>query len=420
MTEVERVPRVRLRAEVWAEPATVVAGRYGMTSTGLAKICSRLRIPVPPRGYWQKKEAGQRVAVVPLLEPSPGDEIEWSRDRWSRPRTQPFPAPEVPRRDGMAPGEPSRRVPAGHPLITMAAAIFEKAKVTEEGFLQPRAGGAADIYVSKESLPKALKLATELYRTLERRGFRVELGHPARSLHRPEIEIREEGKPRNDWNSSRRLWQPHRPTTAILGTVPISIAVFESTRATQVAWVDGKYLPLAQLPGRRPPIHSFEATRDLPTGRLHLQAASPFYRTSWSKRWSDAAGASLRSRLDEIAAEIEEAAPVIVSQYHELQQVLAREHEEAREAERKRLIIEAERRRLENLKAAREELEQIVQGWGHARLLEDFFQDLEARGGNLPPEERRSLRARLASARELLGGVDALAWFEEWTPPDAR
>jgi hypothetical protein len=302
----------------------------------------------------------------------------------------------------------------------MAAAILEKAKVTDEGFLQPRAGGAADIYVSKESLPKALKLATELYRTLERRGFRVELSHPARCLHRPEIEVREEGKPRNDWNSSRRLWQPHRPTIAILGTVPISISVFESTRATQVAWVDGKYLPLAHLPGRRPPIHSFEATRDLPTGKLHVHAASPFYRTNWSKRWSDAAGASLRSRLDEIAAEIEEAAPVIVSQYHELQRILAREHEEACEAERKRLAAEAERRRLENLKAAREELEQIVQGWGHARLLEDFFKDLEARGENLPPEELRSLRARLGSAREILGGVDALAWFEEWVPPDSR
>jgi hypothetical protein len=168
----------------------------------------------------------------------------------------------------------------------MAAATFEKAKVTDEGFLQQRAGGAADIYVSKESLPKALKLATELYRTLERRGFRVELSHPARSLHRPEIEIREEGKPRNDWDSSRRLWHPQRPTIAILGTVPISIAVFESTRATQVAWVNGKYVPLAPLPGRRLPVHSFETTRDLPTGKLHLQAASPFYRTGWSKRWS--------------------------------------------------------------------------------------------------------------------------------------
>jgi hypothetical protein len=111
---------------------------------------------------------------------------------------------------------------------------------------------------------------------------------------------------------------------------------------------------------------------------------------------------------------------VIVSQYHELQRILAREHEEAREEERKRLAAEAERRRLANRKAAREELEQIVQGWGHARLLEDFFKDLEARGEGLPPEERQSLRARLARARELLGGVDALAWFEEWTPPDAR
>jgi hypothetical protein len=411
MTEVERVPRAKLHAEVWAEPATVVAERYRVTSTGLAKICSRLRIPVPPRGYWQKKEVGQEVAVAPLPDPAPGDEIEWARDRWSRPRTQPFPAPELPRQDGEPRSGPARRIPAGHPVITMTEAILEKAKVTDEGFLQARPGGAADIYVSSDSLPKALKLATEFYRALERRGFLVEASHPARGLHRPEVEIREEGKPRNDWDSSRRLWQPRYPTIAVLGTVPISLAVFESTRATKVAWVDGKYLPVAQLPGKRLPIHSFEASRDLPTGMLHLQAASPFYRTSWSKRWSEATGASLRRRLDEIAAEIEAAAPVIVSQYQELQRILAREHEEARVAER---------RRIENRKSAREELEQIVQGWGHARQLEDFFRDLEIRGEGLPPEEREALRARLASARELLGGVDALAWFEEWTPPKKR
>lgn len=202
--------------------------------------------------------------------------------------------------------------------------------------------------------------------------------------------------------------------------MPISLALFESTRATKVAWVDGKYLPVAQLPGKRLPIHSFEASRDLPTGKLHLQAASPFYRTSWSERWSEATGASLRSRLEEIAAEIEAAAPVIVSQYQELQRILAREHEEARVAERKRLAEVAERRRIENRKSAREELEQIVHGWGHARQLEDFFKDLEIRGEGLPPEAREALRARLAGARELLGGVDALAWFEEWTPPEKR
>ena len=71
MSEVECVPRARLHSEIWAEPATTVAARYGVTSTGLAKICSRLRIPAPPRGYWQKKEAGQVVAMSPLPEPAP-------------------------------------------------------------------------------------------------------------------------------------------------------------------------------------------------------------------------------------------------------------------------------------------------------------------------------------------------------------
>lgn len=376
--------------------------------------------PGSSAGLLAEEGGGAGGGHVPTSRTSAGDEIEWARDRWGRPRTHPFPAPEAPRPVGEPPSEPTRRLRAGHPLTTVAEAVLEKAKVTDIGFLQPRAGGAPDIYVSKESLAKALRFATELYRALERRGHRVELSHPARCLSRPDIETREEGKPRNDWDSGRRLWRPGRLTLAIVGTVPISLAVYESTRMTRVAWADGKYVPLTRLAGSRLPLHSFETTRDLPTGKLHLQAASPFYRTAWSKRWSDAAGSSLRSRINEIAAELEAAAPVIVSQYHEAERIIAREQEEAREAERKRLAEEAERRRLANRKAAREELEQIVRGWGHARVLEDFFDDLEVRGRSLSEQDRESLSQRLASARALLGGVDALAWFQEWTPPDAR
>lgn len=55
------VSRDELHAEVWAEPMTKVAERYGISDVSLKKICSKHRIPTPPRGYWAKRAAGKKV-----------------------------------------------------------------------------------------------------------------------------------------------------------------------------------------------------------------------------------------------------------------------------------------------------------------------------------------------------------------------
>lgn len=55
--------REKLYNEVWAEPAQKVAARYGISDVALAKVCRQLQIPKPPRGYWAKKAAGQRVPL---------------------------------------------------------------------------------------------------------------------------------------------------------------------------------------------------------------------------------------------------------------------------------------------------------------------------------------------------------------------
>ena len=48
---------------VWATPMSRLATEFGITGNGLAKICDRLGVPHPPRGYWAKKEAGKPVVI---------------------------------------------------------------------------------------------------------------------------------------------------------------------------------------------------------------------------------------------------------------------------------------------------------------------------------------------------------------------
>jgi hypothetical protein len=62
-----RYDRQRLYEEVWSEPTQKVAKRYGVSDVAIAKACALLGVPKPPRGYWAKKAAGQKVPNRPLL-----------------------------------------------------------------------------------------------------------------------------------------------------------------------------------------------------------------------------------------------------------------------------------------------------------------------------------------------------------------
>ena len=58
--------RDELYQEVWKEPVTTVAKRYGVSGNAIAKVCRKLQIPVPGRGYWAKKAEGHSVEQASL------------------------------------------------------------------------------------------------------------------------------------------------------------------------------------------------------------------------------------------------------------------------------------------------------------------------------------------------------------------
>jgi len=50
-----KLSREELFDEVWTDPISTLAKKYGLSDVGLAKICKRHSIPLPGRGYWAKK-----------------------------------------------------------------------------------------------------------------------------------------------------------------------------------------------------------------------------------------------------------------------------------------------------------------------------------------------------------------------------
>ena len=60
--------RVELYNEVWDQPLVKLSKKYGISDVRLGKVCRKLRIPHPPRGYWAKRKAGVPVERLPLPE----------------------------------------------------------------------------------------------------------------------------------------------------------------------------------------------------------------------------------------------------------------------------------------------------------------------------------------------------------------
>lgn len=58
--------RDELFALVWERPTSEVAKELGVSDVALAKLCKRLQVPKPPRGYWAKVQSGRTPRRPPL------------------------------------------------------------------------------------------------------------------------------------------------------------------------------------------------------------------------------------------------------------------------------------------------------------------------------------------------------------------
>jgi hypothetical protein len=59
--------REELYARVWSQSMLKIARDYGVSDVRIAKVCRKLFIPMPGRGYWNKKSAGKQVPEQPSL-----------------------------------------------------------------------------------------------------------------------------------------------------------------------------------------------------------------------------------------------------------------------------------------------------------------------------------------------------------------
>jgi hypothetical protein len=168
--------RDELYNEVWSTPMTTLAKAYGISNVGLASVCRKLAIPVPGRGHWMKKEAGQEVKPLPLP-PLKERVVLWKPvPRPAPPKLSDFAtAPELAQVEQLeqVTGEVAlKRGSLSHPLVEQARALLGRCQGDAHQILwSPEP--CLDLRVSKGSLDRALRVMAGVISVIEDAGFSV-------------------------------------------------------------------------------------------------------------------------------------------------------------------------------------------------------------------------------------------------------
>ena len=413
------VTREALYELVWSEPMIKVAPRYGVSSSYLARICALLNVPRPQPGYWNKLAVGKAPKKPGLPDARPGDELVWSRDRDQLKVKRPLPRPPaITRRRRPKLIEPR---PDEHPLINGAKALFEAGRLSRDScYLKPYKQLLVDLTVSKTGLDKALTFANRLFLSFESCGHRVVIAPRGEHLQRPEVDEREQGGNRRYWNN----WSPWRCTVVYIGTVAFGLSIIEMSEEVEVRYVNGEYVRESEYVAPKRSRYAVDRTwtskQDFPTGRLCLQAYSPYWRAKWVHHWRETKDRDLNNRIPAIVKELERAVVDVARLIEEGARQAELEHQQWEVQQAKWRREEAERKAAKALKDSKEELHHIIDLWAESKRLEQFFADAERRIADLDSDERLRMLDRLKSARELIGSVDALERLRSWKSPEER
>lgn len=429
------ISRQQLYELVWTEPMLRVGERLGVSSSYMSRVCTELRIPRPPRGYWAQLEFGKAPPKPALPVARPGDIVDWSpgdfigtservakrQVKAAKPdagEQQGVPAPRARR------GRPRRvdGIEARHSLLVGIKPFFDKTRDSETGILRPFKRLMVDVLSSKECLDIAIDAADRLFRALGSNGHRVTIAPGGAQLRRAEVDLRETPR-KNHYQQS--TWSPERPTVVYIGDVAIGLTIFEMTEATEMQYIGSStYVPVSSLTQaqrlRYEQSRYWTSTQDKASGRLRIQAYCPSWRVNWVKQWSEAKRGQFASLMSSIVRELEEAAPRLAAQLEAAR--IEAEEQRRKWDEEARLRREAEARALAEKRRhdARKDLLEAIAAWDEARGIAAYFAEVEREAERLDTGERQRLIDRIKLARELLGESKPLELLLRWKAHSER
>jgi hypothetical protein len=329
--------REELYELVWSEPMVRLATRFALTDVALAKTCKRMGIPVPPRGYWRRKETGYRVGrpTLPPLKPGTTTDVELPLRDPADGTLAPNPEVEAQRAFEVRPENRivvAQRLARPHPLLERTRLAMATAKPGPDGCVDSARGNGLDIRVTPKLLPRALRIMDALVKAVEARGGRV-----------------------NTKGADQR-----ETRVEFLGE-RIPVLLEERVIRTRHILTEAEHR------------HPYQAPRwdYAPTGKLRIELKE-WTSEPLRKRWADSA----KRRLEDVLNDVVLGLVVVADATRARRLQREREERERQEAELRR--IEAERQRREELER-RQRLERQVESWTKAQQVRAFVDEVERR-----------------------------------------
>lgn len=259
------ISRADLYDRVWAEPVQQVARSLGISDVGLAKACRRHQIPIPPRGYWRRKETGHKVRQTPLPRLSDSKADSALVKFWPPPTTLSQPSPEPP--EDLHPLIAFERAPENTLVVPDVVHKYHSLiRDTQHYWLALKRGEVnhannrlphLNIRVSNTARPRALRLLHTLLTALDERGFQSNATPEGKtivtilevklelSLRERLRQVRHEPTPKELADAKRYSWMAP-PTFDQVDSGDLDLAL-ENTWGTRHLWRDGKRQRLEQL-----------------------------------------------------------------------------------------------------------------------------------------------------------------------------
>jgi hypothetical protein len=386
MLKPDLITREELYEAVWTESVQSLAKALGISDVGLAKICKKLNVPRPGRGYWAKASAARKVLKKPLP-PLSEDQAESYRvsldatqggSAWSREALQHLAEEGV--------KIPTFSLDVGstgvHPLIETYRGTIERAGTKVKELIAEKACLA--VIVSPAQLDRSMDLLQRIFAGFEEQGYHPEVLPP-------------DPRGQNQYGYSQSM--PSR-TGVRIKNVFVAFQLMEAIETLEV--------PAPVQPTRTtranvyapPPRPTYE---QVGTGRLILEILDPAPH-GMRKRWQDSGTKTIEKGLDSFFR----AVMAIAEHQNEKEQEWERQRNEEEEAKRRKQ--EAETRRAE-LEARRHDLESRMLDLQEAEALRHFIQmireDADRRGVDLEVDEE--IRGWVAWVEGLAGDLERKA-----------
>lgn len=416
------VTRSELFELVWAEPMLCVAKRFNVSASYLARICTRLNVPRPARGYWTKLAVGKAPPRDTLPAALAGDEISWNPDGGMA---------NVARASAVVPKKPGdpRKVasraafppPTAHPLLANARPLFLAGSVTISGdYLKPSKRLLPDLQVTKATLDPALELINALFLACERRGHRVTLASIGEQISRLAPDTRDKPDRRPFHNN---LWSPCRNTVIYVTGTPIGLTLFEITESTEMTYVNGKYVRKQDRVAPksfRSHVEGWTSMQEIPCGRLCLQAYASYYDSQWNRQWKEARQGEFLTTIAALVGNIERCQPEADSAIQTGRQRAESEKRRLDAMFAKQKMEQEETKRLKAIADSRNELMTVLNLSEQHDRLARFISKIEAEALQTDAHNRLRLQTWITEARKLIGKDSTLSTFMGWRPPSGE